>query len=159
MGETFIGWKRKIGCVALAMACVLMAGWVRSHSVHDVLSIHSGSHTSESLNSVKCVLVWQRSQFDDEKRTSILPEWNTYPFHSETKWFDETGMVWRWQSCGFGFGELPSDLIEGVQAKFFFFPYWSVTVPLTLISVWLLLLKAGKSSQKKITERATNEAA
>ncbi len=149
MRGSFHGWRRKIGLMTLAMACVLMAGWVRSHSVHDLLSIHSGRHTTESLSSVKSVLVWQRSQFSDAEYMTTRPEWTTYPFHSETKWFDETGMVWRWQLCGFGFGELPSDLIEGVQARYFFVPYWSVTVPLTLTSVWLLLLKAGKSNSNK----------
>ena len=151
MGEFFHGWRRKIGVVTLVMACVSMAGWVRSHSVQDVISIHSGRHTSESLSSVKRVLVWQRSQFDYDEYKGPLPEWTTYPFHSETKWFDETGMIWRWQLCGFGFGELPSDLIDGVQARYFFIPYWSVTGPLTLISAWLLLLKAGKSNSKKST--------
>jgi hypothetical protein len=151
MGEFFHGWRRKFGLVTLVMACVSMAGWMRSHSVQDVVSIHSGRHTSESLSSVKCVLVWQRSQFDHDEYKGPRPEWTTYPFHSETKWFDETGMVWCWQLCGFGFGEVPSDLIEGVEEKFFFFPYWSVTVPLTFISAWLLLSKTGKSNSKKST--------
>ena len=31
-------------------------------------------------------------------------------------------------------------------------PFWSLTVPLALISVWLLLSKPPKSIQKKITE-------
>ena len=28
MGEYFRGWKRKVGCVTLLMACALMLGWV-----------------------------------------------------------------------------------------------------------------------------------
>ena len=152
VGDFFHGWRRKIGIVTLVIACVFMVGWVRSHSVQDVLSIHSGRHTSESVSSVKCVLVWQQCQIDDAEYMTALPEWTTYPFHSETKWYDETGMVWRWQLCGFGFGELPSDLVEGVQARYFFIPYWSVTVPLTLVSVWLLLSRPRKSNLNHFEE-------
>ena len=31
-------------------------------------------------------------------------------------------------------------------------PYWSIGIPLTVISVWLLLSKPGKSTQKKTAE-------
>jgi len=37
MGDLFHGWRRKAGCVALAMACVFAAGWVRSMTVSDVV--------------------------------------------------------------------------------------------------------------------------
>ena len=30
MMEFFRGWRRKVGVVTLAMACVFMVGWVRS---------------------------------------------------------------------------------------------------------------------------------
>ena len=33
MGEFFRGWRRKAGLVSLAMACLLMATWFRSHVV------------------------------------------------------------------------------------------------------------------------------
>lgn len=30
MGEFFTGWRRKIGSLMLALACVFAAGWFRS---------------------------------------------------------------------------------------------------------------------------------
>ena len=33
MGEFFHGWRRKVGIVTLVIACVFMAGWVRSATV------------------------------------------------------------------------------------------------------------------------------
>ena len=33
MREFFKPWRRKIGVVTLVMACVLMAGWVRSEMI------------------------------------------------------------------------------------------------------------------------------
>ena len=38
-------------------------------------------------------------------------------------------------------------------------PYWSITIPLTLISFWFLLSKHGKSTQLKISEPVANEGA
>ena len=36
-------------------------------------------------------------------------------------------------------------------------PHWAITIPLTLISLWLLLIKPKKSTPKKITEPITVE--
>ena len=159
MGEFFRGWRRKIGVVTLVMALLFMGGWVRSLSIQDVLSFHSGRHTSEHLSSVKCVLVLQRGEIDDAEYMMTFPKWTANEFDSETKWFDETGMVWRWQLYGFGFGELPNDLIEGVQEKYFFIPHWSIVLPLILNSAYLLLSKPPKSTQEKIAEPKAIEGA
>jgi len=37
MAEFFKGWRRKVGCVTLVMACVFTAGWFRSLSHEDEL--------------------------------------------------------------------------------------------------------------------------
>ena len=39
MREFFRGWKRKLGVVSLVMACVFMAGWVRSSLLTDRFAI------------------------------------------------------------------------------------------------------------------------
>ena len=31
----FKGWRRKVGCVTLVLACVIVAGWVRSYKATD----------------------------------------------------------------------------------------------------------------------------
>ena len=152
MSGFFRGWRRKVGVVTLVISCLFMTGWVRSLTTNDAISFHSGRHTTEILQSVKCVLVWQRSKFDDAEYMMTIPVWTTHKFYPDTKWFDETGTVWRWQLCGFGFGELPSDLIEGVQVTFFFVPYWFITIPLTAFSAYLLLSKPQKSIQLEIDE-------
>jgi hypothetical protein len=41
VGEFFTGWRRKAGCVTLAMALVLTVGWMRSRSYQDLLWIQS----------------------------------------------------------------------------------------------------------------------
>ena len=52
MGKFFRGWRRKFGVVTLAMAGVLVAAWVRSLTVCDVLVLVDG-YQSVSLDSVK----------------------------------------------------------------------------------------------------------
>ena len=39
MGEFFQGWRRKIGCVTLVMAFVLVLGWIRSFYVEDFIDL------------------------------------------------------------------------------------------------------------------------
>lgn len=44
MGEYFKPWQRKIGVVALLMACVFAAGWVRSGTVEDFVHLELLKH-------------------------------------------------------------------------------------------------------------------
>ena len=41
MGEFFQGWRRKAGCLTLALACVLTVAWMRSRVVDDRLQLAS----------------------------------------------------------------------------------------------------------------------
>jgi hypothetical protein len=55
-----------------------------------------------------------------------------------------TGFSVNWQGFSSTFG---------LSSEFeWLIPYWSVTIPLTLISLWLLLSKPRKSNQREITE-------
>ena len=66
---------------------------------------------------------------------------------------------WRWQFLGFGFGksvdgttQVANQSVQIVPSTIAVIPYWSIVVPLTLISLWLLLTKPRKSNQLKIAE-------
>src|SRR5947209_2489025 len=41
MNNFFHGWRRRAGCVTLVMACVFMAGWVRSFKTADLVGLYS----------------------------------------------------------------------------------------------------------------------
>src|SRR4051794_19488286 len=43
MRDFFKGWRRKLGCVTLVMACVFMAGWVRSIGISDWITLNAGN--------------------------------------------------------------------------------------------------------------------
>jgi hypothetical protein len=92
----FCGWKRKTGCVTLAVACVFAGLWVRSLSLDE--HIEAGSlilMSSEGrLSQLKSVVIYEGS------RASTV-------FQS----------VWSIR-------------------------YWSITIPLTVASAWLLLFQS-----------------
>ena len=50
MGEFFKGWRRKVGCVTLVMACVFAAGWVRSLAIFDVVSFNQKDATHRVIS-------------------------------------------------------------------------------------------------------------
>jgi hypothetical protein len=106
----FVGdWRRKIGCVLLVLACLLMAGWVRSHSTNDGFNI--GICRLESSD----------------------------------------GML-----------ELGSPaLVEGVDTFCYVgilsIHYWSIVMPLTLLSAYLLLGIPRQSNQSKTSELTARE--
>lgn len=73
---------------------------------------------------------------------------------------DNTTWEWRWNCCGFDFGRAsdPSNrTLGGVQVSLWVIPYWSIVIPLTLFSVYLLLSKPRQSTPKKLIEPVTNE--
>ena len=45
MVEFFRGWRRKVGCVTLVVACLLTAAWFRSRSEMDRLTFSLGRRT------------------------------------------------------------------------------------------------------------------
>lgn len=46
MRQFFRGWKRKLGCVTLALACLFLVGWVRSISHIENVTLPFGEGSS-----------------------------------------------------------------------------------------------------------------
>ena len=167
MGEFFKGWRRKAGLVTLVMACLLMVGWLRSSVVLDWFCIDDDEPTSHSIDSGSGCLGWVRT-FDtrSEKqgtRGFSFPEmgWMSRINSSENRWLDVAGwvdvpnerFVWRYRWAGFDFGEVE---IESIEMSIAVIPYWSLVLPLTLLSAWLILVKARneKRTQAPIDSRS-----
>ena len=156
MGEFFKGWRRKAGLVTLAMACLLMVGWLRSSVVLDWFTIGYDAPNSHVVDSGSGCIGWVRI-FDtrSEKQWTggfCLPEmsWMTRINSSENRWLGVTGwddvpnerFVWRYRCAGFEFGEVEKDSIEMSIAVI---PYWSLVLPLTLLSARLIFAKPRKA--------------
>ncbi len=151
MGEFFKGWRRKAGLVTLAMACVFMVGWMRSHLFQDTITIPLSFGSQIRLVSASQQLVLatinirtgkgeasNRERFWISRRIGDTGGWvytsaDTTPiyfgFHGHSFWRDKHFFANGGTS---------------VSVTKLHFPYWSLVLPLTLLSTWLILIKPRK---------------
>jgi len=149
MGEYFRPFRRKLGRLTLAMACVFAIGWVRSVSIGDSLSwqcqktvvIGFGSN-SQSITVVRII------DPDEEWDPALVyPEWLSAPaarmFTVEMEEDPEFGLRWsRWGPFGIGTANDGKSEALALTA-----PYWSIVMPLTAISAYLLLSKPRQKTK------------
>lgn len=153
MGGYFHGWKRRIGILTLLMACVITAGWVRNSFFIESILVAFGRTSAAWLWSSDSALCLETHQIDDDVQLDDFP---VFPqFFSRNRNFSEDS-IWRniedplfllhrkW--CGFGFDVNDDSTIRTVV------PYWSLVLPTTLLSAWLLLSKPRQSTSKTIIE-------
>jgi hypothetical protein len=125
MGEYFKPWRRKIGILTLLLACVFAAGWVRSSGYEDEfqISIGDADHVFESRSSK---IRWHGiGPLGRESELRI--QWHATPLSPPPP----LKLLVR-QGSGMA------------RAKYFdvvAVPYWSIVIPLALLSAWLLLSK------------------
>jgi hypothetical protein len=144
MPNYFKPLRQKIGVLTLGLACLFMAGWVRSLTLLDMLEL-PGRSKMYTLASMDSSLGWQISPHIPKNVNRL--SWDSLPIDRP---LHEVNVGWHWQFAGFKSG-------ESSKAKFWLTPYWSIVCPLTLISLWLLLSKPHKSIQKKTDEPIFNE--
>ena len=162
MMEFFRGWKRKVGTLILVMACLCAMGWVRSFTDQDVFVRLNNNETHLVVSMNGCVWwerIWpimtprQSRSFYKNSKTTV---------NSDNTW-DDCDIHWNITGLGFDFRTYSKWQAVGGVAPYtqeyalWQLPYWSVTIPLTLISVWLLLSKSRSSTQKKIMEPEADE--
>jgi hypothetical protein len=130
MREFFKGWRRKVGCVTLVMACVLGIGWGRSYFVEDRVAFTSGSFRYAIGTSPGRVL-WDQ-WLNDPPMDGL--GWSS-------SWRDLNGPM---QSRP-DYYKAPADSILGkLQFESRSVPYWPFAVPLTFLSGYLVLSKPRK---------------
>ncbi len=152
------GWRRKIGLSLLLMSCVFMGGWLRSIFVADSISWTSSSNACELFMSAEQNLTWQTTYDIEGLLPTMVPVWHSCALDFTIVDDAADQPVWRWRFLGFEAGEFTTQMTgDSSHGSFCSIPYWSVTVPFTLASVWLLLSKPCKSNRMKITERAAND--
>jgi len=164
MGEFFKSWRRKTGCVTLVVALALMRAWLKSNQLYDQV-VFRHMHSAHLQTSTRGYFNWRRTYgiSDREQPHKDLPSgWRSFVqkkmempdmLHGKT-------IVWRRKGLGFdlGSGEYGfSNKMFGVAS--WTMPYWSVVVPLTLLSMILLLSKPRVAKPKKAVEPTTAEGA
>jgi hypothetical protein len=148
MREFFKGWRRKVGCVALVMACVLFAGWMRSLVFHFGIGFPNDTSLISSQGSLK----WNRySEFDAEHSPQPL-HWfsmrHTYP-KGTPQWTKPiplwTKPIWRYDTGAIAIDSYhvvdfdDKTILHSVDS--WIVQYWAITTPLTLLSAYLILWK------------------
>ena len=129
MGEFFKGWRRKAGLVTLAMAIALFSLWMRSHTIFDFIVFAHG-----------------------DRQHSVAVAGGQIYWLATIKMDDSVG--WEIDSTD---GPLANVLLgremtramlnqhPELQFREWIIPYWSLVLPLTLLSVWLILARPRKA--------------
>ena len=141
MKEFFHGWRRKTGGVSLVLALVLWCGWVRSsrefHCLavtnHIIIQSHKGRLTlfRDHYDSGKAVWWWHGESTDEQYD----------PLEAE----GGVTIDWRRSFAGVTFGAYTvKDGLQPVRTDVYDVRYWSLVLPLTLLSAYLLLWKPRK---------------
>lgn len=161
MGDFFRGWRRKLGCLMLVLACVVMAWWVRGFSVEDIIQFGKPSNPGDRFvySPVQNIVFssyegisWVNDETTDDSNLGWIPGWGASPIkpHGAFGTLVKGEILWRWELCGFDF--CYASRSSHILRSRWTIPYWSLTLPLTLISFWLLLTKHRKPIPEKLSE-------
>ena len=121
MRKFFHGWRQKMGCVTLVMACVLASSWVRSYVAQELVWFRR-QEIAHQLRHDNGVLRWQWDLMNDDEPMLGCESYEfTNTFHGH-----EGGRQWRFSTAS-------------ITA-----PHWALVLPLTILSAYLLLWKPRK---------------
>ncbi len=152
MSNYFKAWRRKIGVATLVLACVFAVGWTRSLTERDVL-IRLNEHNTHLVISAEGTLSWERMWPIVKPRPS---RWMYRHQSSNPNEGDDVPLG----SLGLGFDFRDQSKIETTvgttpyiaESETWQIPYWSIVIPLTLISSWLLLSKPRAKSERSTAD-------
>lgn len=142
MREFFQGWRRKVGCVVLVVACVLASAWIRSVYVADLVTVQLGSFRALVLsgNHQAGIFILRDTPVDVfiRHRRDLLAGVHEIWEFDRTRSFDSRLLA---------FQSLNADLLYvtyGVdsstsQTTVPLILYWPIVIPLTLLSAYLIL--------------------
>ncbi|MBS0201249.1 MAG: hypothetical protein JSS49_00010 [Planctomycetes bacterium] len=135
MREFFSGWRRKAGVVSLVMACAFSTGWLRSIYRKDVIELPKWIGVNASILSLEQSMAYHF--YENEMPPGRL--WISFSIdHSEIEAARE---LFRWRWGGFGY-------ISTSALRCYLLPYWSITIPLTILSAYLILWKPRKRTRQ-----------
>lgn len=125
MREFFHGWRRKVGCVTLVMACVLAIVWGRSYFVEDRIAFTRGDYRY-AVGTGPGSVTWDN--------------WLNNPPMSGIGWSSD----WRnlqgpVQPRPAYYRAPPGSALGTVQYESRSLPLWPFAVPLTVLSVYFVL--------------------
>ena len=140
MGDYFKPWRRKIGVMTLLIACVLAAGWVKSAAFNDLIIFPIGQDLRFGVVSNRGRIALVRHDWHENAPT-LRTYWFSASFaeHPDAVFIlDHEELQWLLRLGAFG---IRQRLTSSFTVSLIQLPYWSIVIPLTLLSAWLLLSK------------------
>lgn len=119
MPEFFRGWRRKVGCVALVMACLVAIAWIRSMAVADHIYVRFD----------------RQHEIRSRQQTFLWVSWRAYIGNVKPT---------SWVTVDASQPQIENEMLD---AELWELPYSALFVPLTLLSAVLLLWRQRKRSQ------------
>ena len=143
----FKGWKRKAGIATLALTCLITVGWMRSIVVADFLAYPLNQTPLLEVASNSQSIGWKIQPDAGSDLSWDRLDWASLPAEPVSWW--EANFHWVWRQYGFGVAD-GIEHTSGVLPNFepstiVVFPYWSLILPLTMLSSYLLLSQPPKS--------------
>lgn len=151
MREFFKPLRRKVGVLTLGLACVSSIAWLRSSMQIDVISYNGKTH-SDIVSICRRGIMWEL-RFERPLEHGLRPGWNY--MHSSDQWWVEQRFT-EYTAYGVGGFRLSYNwhAATSTGGATLLTPHWAVTIPLTLLSAYLLL---SKPRQAKSPEPPTPE--
>ena len=174
MAEFFKGGRRKTGVVTLLMALAFGGGWLRSFVGFDFIGVYSGTHTSHTVLSVGGMIGIQNNNMRDVDLSGfgprpLLGDWGSGgdmllvdlpPSPSTFYWgtrnredlLANPDITWRVWGSVLNIGENSDKNMSVDRLDLWIVPYWSIVIPLTALSAFLLLSSPRRSTREKEVE-------
>lgn len=139
MRELLRDWKRNLGAVALLLACVSTAGWVRSFVTLDMIVFARPTEryfVTSISGKVRFAQVAPIHQDALPFAAQQLLSWHSSDAKSGgLAWCNESRMTWG----DFEFLRATDEPVSMFQKLQWTVPYWLINLPLSLLSTCLLL--------------------
>ena len=160
MGDYFKPWRRKIGVFIWMLACASAVGWIRSEIAIDVVATYAQNITFNlySTNGTLRLVATgdvsaQQSAliaFGSITNADFLRLYRGHPLIPKILCFPDSNRNALFGSLQILFLS-PSFIVDNE------IHYWAVTIPLTLLSAWLLLIKPRVVEPKSVTDKPITE--
>ena len=164
MGDFFEPWRRKLGVVTLLTTCLIMGAWLRSDTWQDSLTIRLDERTEHRIVSSPLGVSWMKEHiigmtFVTLRGEKSWPRFECIQLSPPDRQFRPYYKRVGYKTCqvfdksGFIFGRtLLDELFFDIDSTFWVVPYWSIAIPLTLLSAYLLFSKTRTAKLTTIVE-------
>lgn len=166
MGSYFKPWRRKCGVITLVMACAFMGAWSRSVGIWDDIWFTAFGMRTFVISKCGSIgwcghFIWEPVDPDPHGWQAQSIEVGTstdVPIRQSLSDCLGVDVDAQFSWNGFAFSRhFEFNNPDRLYCHMGLIPYWSIVLPLTLLSAWLLLSEPRPATQKKTTKSTTEK--